>query len=51
MLSTDEIKQITEYQVDVFKDVFATKSDIARLESKINSLQTTAPKLNIKYQH
>ena len=41
MLTTDEIKKLTEYQVEVFKDVFATKDDIKGLEIKINNVQTS----------
>ena len=41
MLSTNELKQLTDYQVAVFKDVFATKSDIKGLETKIGNVQTS----------
>ena len=41
MLSTDDIKKLTDYQIEVFKDVFATKKDIKGLESKINNVQNT----------
>lgn len=46
MLSTDEIKKLTEYQVEVFKDVFATKDDFGRLEVKVNTLQTSVDNLS-----
>jgi len=46
MLSTDEIKKLTEYQVEVFKDVFATKDDIAKLDGKLNALQTSVDSLS-----
>ena len=41
MLSTNELKQLTTYQVEVFKDVFATKTDIKGLETKINNVQNS----------
>ena len=34
----EDIKNLTEYQLDVFKDVFATKADFKRLEEKVDSL-------------
>jgi len=39
MLSTEEIKKLTDYQVEVFKDVFATKDDLKEVKSTLHSLQ------------
>lgn len=41
MLSTDDIQKLTEYQKEVFKDVFFTKEDGQKLETKINNVQST----------
>lgn len=46
MLSTDEIKKLTEYQVEVFKDVFVTKDDIKDINGKLNNLQTSVDNLS-----
>lgn len=46
MLSTEEIKKLTEYQVEVFKDVFATKDDIKEIDGKLNTLQTSVDSLS-----
>ena len=41
MLSTDDIKKLTDYQKEAFKDVFASKGDFERLEGKVDTLQTS----------
>ena len=46
MLTTDEIKKLTEYQVEVFKDVFATKEDIKEIKTSLNTLQTSVNNLS-----
>ena len=46
MLSADEIKKLTEYQVEVFKDVFATKEDIKEIKTSLNTLQTSVNNLS-----
>lgn len=39
MLDTEDIKKLTEYQLEVFKDVFLTKEDGRIIKDKINQLQ------------
>lgn len=41
MLTDEEIKKLTEYQVLVFKDVFFTKEDGQFLENKIRKVQNS----------
>lgn len=41
MITTSDIKRITAYQLEVFKDVFMTKEDGKRLEERIDKVQTT----------
>ncbi len=41
MLNLNDIKKITEYQVEVFKDVFMTKEDGRQLEVKIDKIQNS----------
>lgn len=41
MLTTEDITKLTEYQTEVFKDVFATKDDFKTLDVKIDKLQTS----------
>ena len=41
MLETEDIKKLTEYQVEVFKDVFATKEDLKKTDAKIGQIQST----------
>ena len=41
MLDTEDIKKLTDYQIEVFKDVFATKGDIKLLEGRFDQMQTT----------
>ncbi len=41
MLSTDDIKKLTDYQKEAFKDIFASKGDFERLEGKVSILQTS----------
>ncbi|MDR3643098.1 MAG: hypothetical protein P4L74_05755 [Candidatus Doudnabacteria bacterium] len=41
MLSTEEIKKLTDYQLVVFKEVFATKNDLKVLEHKVDKVQTS----------
>lgn len=36
MLTPDDIKNLTEYQVLLFKDIFATKEDIADIKSHLD---------------
>jgi hypothetical protein len=41
MLGTEDIKKLTEYQIEVFKDVFMTKEHGTKLGIKIDRIQTT----------
>ena len=41
MLDTHDIKKLTEYQLEVFKNVFMTKEDGKGLENKIDRMQPT----------
>lgn len=41
MLDTEDIKKLTKYQIEVFKDVFATKEDLKKTDSKIDKIQTS----------
>jgi peptidoglycan hydrolase CwlO-like protein len=45
MLTPEDIKNLTKYQTEVFKDVFATKKDMdtgfEKLDKKIIKLQTS----------
>lgn len=41
MITDQDIKKLTDYQKEVFKDVFFTKEDGQRLEEKIDKVQTT----------
>jgi hypothetical protein len=41
MLNTEDIKKLTEYQIEVFKDVFLTKEDGKKLETKVDKVQTS----------
>lgn len=41
MLDTEDIKKLTEYQLEVFKDVFLTKEDGVELKSQINKVQNS----------
>jgi hypothetical protein len=40
-MTIQEIEALTEYQKNVFKDVFMTKEDGQKLEGKIDNIQTT----------
>jgi hypothetical protein len=41
MLTSDDIKNLTTYQLDVFKDTFATKDDVKDLKEEITGLRTS----------
>jgi hypothetical protein len=41
MLSTEDIKNLTEYQLEVFKDVFLTKEDGQKMDVKIDRVQNS----------
>lgn len=41
MITTEEIKKISDYLVLVFKDIFATKEDFKKLDTKISKIQTS----------
>ncbi len=41
MLTAEDIKKLTDYQLVVFKDVFATKEDIGDLKGSFSQLQTS----------
>lgn len=41
MLTADDIKKLTDYQLVVFKDAFATKDGIKNLDTKIDALLTS----------
>jgi hypothetical protein len=45
MLTPEDIKNLTKYQTEVFKDVFATKKDMdagfEKLDRKLSNLQTS----------
>ena len=41
MLDTKDIKKLTEYQLEVFKDVFLTKEDKKELKTDINRVQNS----------
>ena len=36
-----EIKKLSDYLVEVFKDIFATKEDVARIEKSLSTLQNS----------
>ena len=46
MLSIEEIEKLTNYQVEVFKDVFVTKEDIKEIKTSLNVLQTSVVNLS-----
>ena len=41
MLDSKDIKKLTEYQLEVFKDFFATKDDFKQLSPKIDWVQNS----------
>ncbi len=41
MLDTEDIKKLTEYQVEVFKDVFMTQEQGNKLETKIDNVKNS----------
>lgn len=41
MLDTKDIEKLTKYQIEVFKDVFATKEDLKKTDAKIDKIQTS----------
>ncbi len=41
MLTFEEIKKLTAYQLEVFKDVFATKEDLEGLRGQFRHMQNT----------
>ena len=41
MLEAEDIKKLTEYQLEVFKDVFLTKEDGKELKADINRVQNS----------
>ena len=41
MLTPEDIKNLTEYQKEVFKEVFATKEASDKLDMKVSNLQTS----------
>ncbi len=47
MLTTEEMKKLIKYQVEVFKDVFATKDDIKEVKKSLNTLQTSVDNLSL----
>lgn len=46
MFSTEEIKKLTNYQIEAFKDVFATKEDVGEIKGQLNTLQTSVDDLS-----
>lgn len=53
MLTAKDLKKITEYQVEVFKDVFTTKTELNVVEQKIDRILTVVDGLakNDKKNH
>ncbi len=45
MITQKDIEALTKYQKEVFKDVFFTKEDGKKIESKIDKIQITADTL------
>ncbi len=41
MLTAEDIKNLTEYQKEAFRDVFATKEDAKEIKDQISVIQTT----------
>ena len=41
MLTPEDIKNLTDYQLEVFKDTFTTKEDFKDLKSSFSALQTS----------
>ena len=44
MLTANDIKKLTEYLTEAFKDIFATKEDFAKLRADSAKLLTAAEK-------
>jgi len=47
MFTNQDIKRLSNYLLEVFKDAFATKEDIQQIEAKIDTLQTSFDKIAI----
>jgi hypothetical protein len=41
MLTPKDVQSMTEHLILAFRDIFATKADIARLEERFDQLQTS----------
>ena len=41
MLDSEDIKKLTEYQLEVFKDVFVNKEDLKKVDVKIDDIQNS----------
>lgn len=41
MLTPEDIKKLTDYQLEVFKEVFVTKEDFKNLKGSFDTLQTS----------
>ena len=41
MIDTEDIKKLTKYLTEAFKDVFATKEDLNKIDAKIDKVQTS----------
>ncbi len=41
MIDIEDIKKITEYQIEVFKDVFLTKEDGKKFEARFDRIQNS----------
>lgn len=50
MLTLEDIKKLTTYQIEVFKDVFATKEDFQGLKADFRSLQTSVDGIAVSYK-
>jgi ribosomal protein S15P/S13E len=38
MLTPEDIKNLTDFQIEVFKDIFATKEDVEEIKQRLNTL-------------
>jgi deoxyhypusine synthase len=44
-MTFEEIKKLTEYQIEIFKDVFVTKDEFGEMKLSFNRLQNTVDRI------
>lgn len=51
MLTPEDIKNLTEYQLEVYKDVFVTKEDFNKVDKGLGNVQTSLEGLALEVKN